>query len=144
MANTHQIQSSLFELMFLIKIEMKKVLKNVDDQLSPIEVLVLRALVEYGETTPQLLTKRVSKDKSQITRTLKSLENKQLITKRPNPLDKRSIAVFANQSVKDKMAGFIEYEKKLVEVMLEGASAEQQDSLESVLGLMMHNIKASA
>jgi len=136
------IHSSLFELMFLIQIEMKKVVKNSDTNLSPIEILLLRSLSEHGEVSQQQLAEQLSKDKAQITRLIQQLEKKQLITKYRNPQDKRSYIVKANNIVKEKMAGLIEYENNLVKLMLDGASEKEIQSMENLLQLMKNNLNS--
>lgn len=136
------IHSSLFELMFLIQIEMKKVVKNSDTNLSPIEILLLRSLSEHGEVSQQQLAEQLSKDKAQITRLIQQLEKKQLITKYRNPQDKRSYIVKANNIVKEKMVGLIEYENNLVKLMLDGASEKEIQSMENLLQLMKNNLNS--
>jgi DNA-binding MarR family transcriptional regulator len=141
MNSNGSIHSLLFDLIFLIQIEMKKVVKNTGVDLSPVEILVLRTLVEHGEVTQQQLAQRLSKDKAQITRLIHGLVKKQLILKKRNPHDKRSFVVTAKDKVKKKMVGFIEYERNIVKKMLEGASDKEIKNMEKMLGLMKSNIE---
>lgn len=141
MQNFSSIHSLLFDLIFLIQIEMKKVVKNSDVDLSPIEVLILRTLVEQGELTQQQLSQRLSKDKAQITRLIQGLKQKRLILKQRNPHDKRSFVVSAKDTVKEKMVGFIEHERGIVKNMLEGASETEIENMEGLLKLMRNNIR---
>jgi len=141
MKSNDSIHSLLFDLMFLIQIEMKKVVKNTDEDLSPIEILVLRTLVEDGETTQQQLAQSLAKDKSQVTRLIQSLEKKKLILKHRNINDKRSFVVSAKNNVKEKMEEFIAHEKKLVQSILKGASSKEKDNMQSLLKLMRDNLK---
>jgi len=143
MTNFSSIHSLLFDLIFLIQIEMKKVVKNTDVALSPIEILILRTLVEQGEVNQQQLSQRLSKDKAQITRLLQGLEQKKLILKQQNPHDKRSFVISARDTVKEKMVGFIEYENNLVKNMLEGASDAEIQNMKNMLKLMRNNIKVN-
>ena len=143
MTNFSSIHSLLFDLIFLIQIEMKKVVKNTDVALSPIEILILRTLVEQGEVNQQQLSQRLSKDKAQITRLLQGLEQKKLILKQQNPHDKRSFVISARDTVKEKMVGFIEYENNLVKNMLEGASDAEIQNMKNMLKLMGNNIKVN-
>jgi len=136
------IHSLLFDLIFIIQIEMKKVVKNTGVDLSPVEILVLRTLVEHGEVTQQQLAERLSKDKAQITRLIQGLVKKQLILKQRNPHDKRSFVVTAKDKVKKKMSGFIEYERSIVQKMLEGATDKDIGNMEKMLRLMKSNIES--
>ena len=142
MKNNGSIHSLLFDLIFLIQIEMKKVVKNADTNLSLIEILILRTLVEHGEITQQQLAQKLSKDKAQITRLIQGLVKKQLINKQRNPDDKRSFVVSAKLSVKQKMIGFIEHERSIVQTMLEGASEKEMKNMEGLLKLMKNNIES--
>lgn len=144
MNSNGSIHSLLFDLIFLIQIEMKKVVKNTGVDLSPVEILVLRTLVEYGEVTQQQLAQRLSKDKAQITRLIQGLVKKQLIFKQRNPYDKRSFVVAAKKEVKKKMVSFIEYERTIVERMLEGASDKEMKNMKNMLKLMKNNIESEA
>lgn len=143
MKNNNSIHSLLFDLIFLIQIEMKKVVKNKDVDLSLIEILVLRTLVELGEATQQQLALSLAKDKAQITRLIQGLEKKKLILKQRNPHDKRSFVVTVRHSVKEKMEGFIEHERIMVQEMLEGASDKEKKNMLNLLKLMKNNIKSS-
>lgn len=142
MSKSSPIHSLLFDLMFLIQIEMKKVVKNTGVDLSPMEILVLRTLVEHGEVTQQQLAQKLSKDKAQITRLIQGLAKKELVLKQRNPHDKRSFVVTAKDKVKKKMVGFIEYERTIVRKMLEGASDKDKKSLKKILELMKNNIES--
>ena len=142
MKDIDHIHSSLFELMFLIQIEMKKVIKNADIDLSPMEILLLRTLAEDDEITQQQLGKKLSKDKAQITRLVQQLERKKLITKHQNPHDKRSFLITINHHVKTKVLTFIDYEKEMISRILKGVTANQRKTLGSTLELMKTNIKA--
>lgn len=142
MKNARSIHSLLFDLIFILQIEMKKVVKNTDINLSPIEILILRVLVEHGEMTQQQLAQNVYKDKAQITRLIQALVKKQLILKQRNPNDKRSFIVTAKDSVKTKMEGFIVHERNLVQRMLEGASEKEMETMKNVLKMMRSNIES--
>jgi len=144
MNSNSSIHSLLFDLIFLIQIEMKKVVKNTGVDLSPVEILVLRTLVELGEVTQQQLAQKLSKDKAQITRLIQGLVKKQLILKQRNPHDKRSFVVTAKDKVKKKMIGFIEHERDTVKKMLEGASDKEVKNMEKMLKLMKSNLECGA
>lgn len=142
MKNSSSIHSLLFDLIFIIQIEMKKVVKKTDISLSSIEILILRVLVKQGAMTQQQLAQNIDKDKAQITRLIQMLVKKKLILKQRNPHDKRSFIVTAKENVKIKMEGFIEYERNLVKKMLEGASEKEKENMKNLLKLMKNNIKS--
>ena len=76
------IQKHLFDLLFLIRIRMKDVVQDADSKLSPLQILVLRTLVEDGEMSLITLAQKTGRDKSQITRVVQKLEKKKIIKKK--------------------------------------------------------------
>lgn len=52
--------------------------------------IVLMTLDEMGEVEMHELAKRVSRDKSQVTRTVQALEDRGLVLRQPSPLDARA------------------------------------------------------
>lgn len=135
-----QIQHLLFDLLFLIKARMRDIVKDADADLSPLQILILRTLVEEGEMTQQGLGEKIAKDKSQITRLIQELENKKLVIKERNELDGRSFILKPSVDVKNKISFFIKHEKKIVSEMLSGASKSDIKTFERMLILMRNNL----
>ncbi len=140
--NSH-IQPLVFELLFLIQARMKKVVKDADANLSPLQILVLRTLVEEGQMSQQSLAQKIAKDKAQIARLIHELENQKLILKERNQLDRRGFIVKASPDVHEKVSNFIEYEKKIVSEMLKGASKSEIKNFEKMLVLMINNLQVN-
>lgn len=136
-----QIQPLLFELLFLIQARMKQVVKDTDANLSPLQILVLRTLVEQGEMSQQSLAQTIAKDKAQITRLIHELEDKKFILKQRNQQDRRGFIIKASPDVHEKVSSFIEYEKKIVSEMLQGASKSEIKNFEKMLLLMIQNLQ---
>ena len=134
-------QQLLFDLMFLMQARMKKVVKDADANLSPLQILILRTLSEYGEMTQQELGQRMGRDKAQITRLIQELEKRELIFKERNPYDKRSFIINVKPKVHEKVSYFIQYEKAIVKEMLNGVSATDIQTFEKVLAQMSDNIQ---
>ena len=101
------IQKHLFDLLFLIRIRMKDVVQDADSKLSPLQILVLRTLVEDGEMSLITLAQKTGRDKSQITRVVQKLEKKKIIKKERSQLDRRSFILKTNEDVQKKVSFFI-------------------------------------
>lgn len=138
------IHPLLFDLLFHIKARMKRVVKEVGADLSPLQILILRTLVEDGEMSQHTLGKKIAKDKAQITRLIHGLEERKLIIKERSQQDKRSFIVKANQGVHQVVSHFLEQERNMVANMLEGATQSDIKHLEKMLLLMNANLKNQA
>jgi len=135
-----QIHKHLFDLLFLIKSQMKDIVKGMDDGSSPIQIMILRILAEEGELSQAMLVKKMGKNKSQITRLLHELEKKGLIIKEPNKKDGRSFMLKTIGDVKNKVSLFIQHEEKIVLDMLQGIQKSDLQRLDSLLIKMQNNL----
>lgn len=83
--------NTLFELVHALRKHMYSVLDNVNSTLSPLHMQVVKVIGEGGSnTTAQVISFRLHKDKAQVTRLLNALLKASLIVKQDNPQDKRS------------------------------------------------------
>lgn len=139
--NNQAIQKPLFDLLFLIRIRMKEVVQEADSDLSPLQVLVLRTLVDEGEMSLITLAHKIGRDKSQITRIIQDLENKKMVSKKRSPEDRRSFILIPHKSVKEKVSAFIQKEHELVAEMTAGMGTVDRQKLEKLLIQMQDNMK---
>ncbi len=135
------IQKHLFDLLFLIRIRMKDVVQDADSKLSPLQILVLRTLVEDGEMSLITLAQKTGRDKSQITRVVQKLEEKKIIKKERSQLDRRSFILKTNKNVQKKVSSFIHKEHELVAEMLSDIPKNDLQILEKMLIQMGDNLK---
>ena len=133
-------QKQLFDLLFIIQARMKTIVKDADAGLSPVQILILRTLVENGELSQHEIGEKLGRDKAQITRLIQGLEKKGLISKHKSNLDKRSFIIKAMPDVHDKVNAFIDYEKELTTTMLEGISDSDKEKLGEMLAVMRQNL----
>ena len=135
------IQKHLFDLLFLIRIRMKDVVQDADSKLSPLQILVLRTLVEDGEMSLITLAQKTGRDKSQITRVVQKLEKKKIIKKERSQLDRRSFILKTNEDVQKEVSFFIHKEHELVAEMLSDIPKNDLQILEKILIQMGDNLK---
>lgn len=136
----NDVQRHLFELIFLTKDRMRKVLKDADAGLTPIQILILRTVAEQGELTQSQLVKSLGRDKSQITRLIHDLVDKRLLIKEQDKHDKRRYRLKAPKEVINKVAGFIRYEQNMVTEMLKGISQQELTTFDRLLIKMQQNL----
>ena len=135
-----EIRKDLFELLFLMREKMRKLVRGLDDHISPVQVLILRLLVEQGPMPQHELAKALSRDKSQIARLVQGLETKMLISRKQNPTDKRVWIIKACPPVQAKISGFVAEEKRLVAEMLAGVPQADLQIFQKVLAKMLRQI----
>lgn len=136
------IQKHFFDLLFHIHMHMKEVVQDADSELSPLQILILRTLVNDGEMSLIELAQRVGKDKSQITRVIQDLEKMQIVYKERSKIDRRSFNLKLNKNVKEKVSFFVHKEHEIVTDMLAGIETEDIHKLESLFAQMLENLKA--
>ena len=88
--SVRQVHEQIFRLMHGIKSVMTARLKASDIGLAVMEVKALKVISLTEQCSPLELAVFLERDKAQITRLLKSLVDLGLISKSPNPADKRS------------------------------------------------------
>jgi len=134
------LQQELFRLLFLIRGRMKDIVQDADADLSPMHVLVLRALVEEGDMPQSLLVKKMRRDKAQVTRLINELVKKKLVIKTRDEQDKRSYILKPATEVRKKVLYFIGKEQALVSEMLQGISDRDVEKLGKLLTTMQRNL----
>lgn len=135
------IQKHLFDLIFLIHIKMKDSVQDTDAGLSPMQILILRTLVDEGEMSQAILVRKIGRDKSQVTRLVQELERKGLLKKVRSEQDRRSFILKPIKDVQNKVSFFIQKEHEMVSEMLAGISMEDIEKLDMLLIQMQNNLK---
>ncbi len=127
------IQKNYFELLLKTQEKMRKILRGAEAGLSPVEVLIIRVLVEKGPVPQHVLGEVLSKDKSQIARLVKGLEAKGLIKRQQSKEDGRVYIVSALLHVNEKIERIAAYEHALIGDMLAGVPKDDLAVFERVL-----------
>ncbi|MBY4894501.1 MarR family transcriptional regulator [Rhodobacteraceae bacterium N5(2021)] len=105
--------------------------------------IVLLTLSDMGCPSLHELTKQVARDKSQMTRTIRSLETKGLVSRKPSPDDARVTLVYLTQAgerVVDALQRVVS--ETINEILSPISKSEEQvlrDLLERALGTMTTN-----
>ncbi|MEM7731791.1 MAG: MarR family transcriptional regulator [Pseudomonadota bacterium] len=95
--------------------------------------IVLLTLSDMGTTGLQDLTRRVARDKSQMTRTVRSLETKGLIARRASPHDARVTLISLTQDGEAVVKALQSAVADTISEILAPISSEEEDALKSVL-----------
>jgi len=101
---------------------------------------ILNLLWEADGQTPVELARRADKDKPNVTRLLKILEDKRLVVRQPDPTDRRSHRIHlteAGQSLKDQL---LDLGVACLERACQGLSREEVDTLKHLLNRVYANV----
>jgi len=136
-----EVHRLLFDLIFLLQVKMKEIVREADDQLSAMQILLLRTLTERGKMSQREIAETLGKDKSQITRLIAELEQKHLLTKERDRNDKRSFLISPAGSVRKKVARYMKHEARIVSTLLHGIETDKIQELERILMQMKQNLQ---
>lgn len=95
--------------------------------------IVLMTLADMGRTSLNELTKRVARDKSQMTRTMTSLEKKGLVQRQPSCEDGRVTLVSLTPEGETVVQELTEAVAKVVADILEPISQSEKETLKALL-----------
>ena len=95
--------------------------------------VILMTLKEMGRTTVSELTKRVARDKSQMTRSIQSLEKKGLILREPSEKDRRVSLVSLTMDGEKVVGELMETVSEVVGAILDPLSETETQLLKDLL-----------
>ena len=101
---------------------------------------LLHQLYETDEINQSTLQKAVNIDSAAITRHLKQLEIKGMVTRRRNPDDNRVIFVRLTDEGRKQIIGYKKEKITFVNQMLHDISSEELETLSNMLNRMQNNI----
>lgn len=143
-AQAEAIEKKLFALILLVQERMRSVLQDVDTRLSPVQVLILRALAGGGPMNQNEISAALERDKSQIAKLMRDLEEHGLVTREVSSADRRSYLIRAVPEVEDTITRISARERAVTEEMLAGIAPEDRARLEALLGTMAANLQSAS
>ncbi|MCV6593357.1 MAG: MarR family transcriptional regulator [Silicimonas sp.] len=99
--------------------------------------IVLLTLAETGEIGLHELTQRVARDKSQMTRMIRSLEGKGLVTRRPCPADGRVSRIQLTDRGRNAVDGLAVALAETIGGILSAASESDRAALHRILARVL-------
>lgn len=108
----------------------------------PATYLKVTRLIESNQPcTAQTLVQQLQRDKAQITRLLNDMEKAGLITRKPNPEDRRSQLLSLSQKGEEDFATMRNIEKQVVNKMMQGISQKETDTIITLLNRLNENLQ---
>ena len=95
--------------------------------------IILITLAEMGQTGLNELTKRVARDKSQMTRTMRSLERKGLVERQPSANDGRVTMVSLTEEGETVVGELMEAVTDVIDDLFEPISQDERQTLKDLL-----------
>lgn len=119
------IQHALIGIISGLKHAMRFAMQEHRMPLSPLYFMIMKLIHENPQCTPMLIAERSGRDKGQVTRLLKELEQQQLLVRLPNPEDKRSFFIELSDKGLECFTLLEAFDMKALEAMTEGLSEQQ-------------------
>ena len=102
---------------------------------------ILHKLFEVEEISQTALQKEVNIDSAAVTRHLKQLEVKEMVTRRKNPDDNRFTFVRLTEEGREKIASFRIEKEEFIHKVLKDFSEKEQTELSDMLSRIQKNIE---
>ncbi|WLR60805.1 MarR family winged helix-turn-helix transcriptional regulator [Guptibacillus hwajinpoensis] len=102
---------------------------------------LLHKLFEVDEISQTALQKEVNIDSAAVTRHLKQLEVKKMVTRRKNPDDNRFTFVRLTEEGRDRIASFRKEKEQFIQKVLKDFTEQEQSELSNMLNRIQNNIK---
>jgi DNA-binding MarR family transcriptional regulator len=102
---------------------------------------ILHKLFEVEEISQTALQKEVNIDSAAVTRHLKQLEGKEMVTRRKNPDDNRFTFVRLTEEGREKIASFRIEKEEFIRKVLKDFSEKEQTELSNMLSRIQNNIE---
>ncbi|HML35607.1 MarR family winged helix-turn-helix transcriptional regulator [Sporomusa sphaeroides] len=122
-----------------LKNELLQRLKEYD--VTPEQWAILNCLWEQEGVTPKELSDRIDKDKPNTNRILEKLQMKELIVRKPHPVDKRAFQIFLTDKGWAVREQLIPRAKELLDKATTGIDEHKVTELKNMLNQIYYNIK---
>lgn len=101
---------------------------------------LLNKLLEVDEISQTELQKEVNIDHAAVTRHLKQLEEKAMVTRRKNPADNRFTFVRLTDEGRERIIAYQDEKQQFIKKLLTGFNAEERTILLSMLTRVQENV----
>lgn len=132
----------LINLAWQVKEKLRRDFANQGFDLSSDQFAVLIRLWAQNGLTQSELSEKTCKNKSNLTRILDSMEKKGLVSRKPNPNDRRSFCIELTETGSDLEKKLIPIASKTHEALFGNFSSEEEKQLRSVLGKLEKNLSS--
>ena len=140
MVHYKRINHALRGIHINIRCKMSAEVKRQQVDFSPLEHIAMGVIDKAESASQQMLVESMNRDKAQIARMVSRLLRQDLIIKKENPDDKRSVLLSLSSKGKAFLARLDEVELEITTQMLQGFSDEEAESLRALLERLNKNL----
>ena len=141
MNDDSDIRQVLWQLAFQFKVSSKRAVRDYDLPLNGMHIRLLQMIRRHPDCTAQRIASVTGRDKAQITRVIKELESMALITRTPDPEDRRAQLLSLNEKGRGLMARIQDAEDEVKKTLLKGINKKDQNTFIEIGNRMLDNLR---
>ena len=141
MNDDSDIRQVLWQLAFQFKVSSKRAVRDYDLPLNGMHIRLLQMIRRHPDCTAQKIASVTGRDKAQITRVIKELEGMALITRTPDPEDRRAQLLSLNEKGRGLMARIKDAEDDVKKTLLKGINKKDQNTFIEIGNRMLDNLR---
>lgn len=141
MNDDSDIRQVLWQLAFQFKVSSKRAVRDYDLPLNGMHIRLLQMIRRHPDCTAQQIASVTGRDKAQITRVVKELEGMALITRTPDPEDRRAQLLSLNEKGRGLMARIKDAEDEVKKALLKGINKKDQNTFIEIGNRMLDNLR---
>lgn len=140
----HTIPESLFQLVHAVKRRRNQEAERLGLDITPMHIRVIKIIDRKGPCTAVDIAGFLGRDKAQITRLLNTLISRKLITREPNPADRRSHYLRTTEAGRAIAAKIEKIDEATLARMTAGLTGEELAEFLRICGVMADNLRTPA
>lgn len=133
---------SLFHLVRAIKRRQHLQAERLDLGITSMHIRVIKIIERKAPCTAVDIASFLGRDKAQVTRLLNTLLEKNLISREPNPDDKRSHFLCTTDAGKAMVGKITEIDRETLQQMTRNLKPEELEEFQRIARLMTENLRA--
>ncbi len=131
----------IFRLLHLFKRQMAEQIGNLDYDIAPMHMRVLKIITKKSPCTSIDIAHYLDRDKAQVTRLINTLISEKLLIKAPNPADKRSHFLELTEAGKKVMSDVASIDRNVFKKLAQGIGEDELASFNATAEKMARNIE---
>ncbi len=131
----------IFRLLHLFKRQMTEQIGNLDYDIAPMHMRVLKIITKKSPCTSIDIAHYLDRDKAQVTRLINTLISEKLLIKAPNPADKRSHFLELTEAGKKVMSDVASIDRNVFKKLAQGIGEDELASFNATAEKMARNIE---
>lgn len=132
----------LFHLVHAVKRRLQQQAEQLNLGIAPMHIRVIKIIDRKAPCTAVDIASFLGRDKAQVTRLLNTLIEKGLITREPNPEDKRSHFLHTTKAGDTIVEEIRKIDEETLEIMTRNLNTEELEEFRRIARLMTENLRS--